>query len=71
MTKEYSSLVKTSNNTSGQLQDLVLQDGKHVYEKLAELVNEWCSMPMGEKGYSSVGAVVGAISRTEHGCFAG
>jgi orotidine-5'-phosphate decarboxylase len=53
-------LVKTSNNTSGQLQDLVLQDGKHVYEKLAELVNEWCSNAMGEKGYSSVGAVVGA-----------
>jgi orotidine-5'-phosphate decarboxylase len=53
-------LVKTSNKTSGQLQDLVLQDGKHVYEKVAELVNEWGSDVMGEKGYSSVGAVVGA-----------
>ena len=53
-------LVKTSNKTSGQLQDLVLQDGRHVYEKVAELVNEWGSEVMGRKGYSSIGAVVGA-----------
>lgn len=53
-------LVKTSNKTSGQLQDLVLHDGKRVYEKVAELVNEWGSAVMGEKGYSSIGAVVGA-----------
>lgn len=53
-------LVKTSNKTSGQLQDLVLHDGKHVYEKVAEMVNEWGSAAIGENGYSSIGAVVGA-----------
>jgi orotidine-5'-phosphate decarboxylase len=53
-------LVKTSNKSSGQLQDLVTQDGKHIYEKVAELVNEWGSDVISENGYSSVGAVVGA-----------
>lgn len=53
-------LVKTSNKSSGQLQDLVTQDGKHIYEKVAELVNEWGSSIVGENGYSSIGAVVGA-----------
>jgi orotidine-5'-phosphate decarboxylase len=53
-------LVKTSNRSSGQLQDLITQDGKHIYEKVAELVNEWGIGMIGENGYSSVGAVVGA-----------
>ena len=53
-------LVKTSNKSSGQLQDLVTQDGKHIYEKVAELVDEWGTPLIGENGYSSVGAVVGA-----------
>ncbi|MGE5615121.1 MAG: orotidine-5'-phosphate decarboxylase [Bacillota bacterium] len=53
-------LVKTSNKSSGQLQDLVLQDGKHLYEKVAKLVDEWGSEAIGERGYSSIGAVVGA-----------
>ena len=34
-------LVKTSNKSSGELQDLKLEDGKTVYEKVAELVNTW------------------------------
>ncbi|NLK86851.1 MAG: orotidine-5'-phosphate decarboxylase [Clostridiaceae bacterium] len=53
-------LVKTSNKSSGQLQDLVTEDGKHIYEKVAEMVDEWGSQAMGQNGYSSVGAVVGA-----------
>lgn len=53
-------LVKTSNKSSGQLQDLMTQDGKHIYEKVAELVDEWGSDAVGESGYSSIGAVVGA-----------
>jgi len=53
-------LVKTSNKSSGQLQDLITQDGKHVYEKIAELVDEWGSGLTGNNGYSNVGAVVGA-----------
>lgn len=53
-------LVKTSNKSSGELQDLKLEDGKKVYEKVAELVNSWGEELIGEYGYSSVSAVVGA-----------
>lgn len=53
-------LVKTSNNSSGELQDLKLEDGKTVYEKVAELVNSWGIDLIGEYGYSSVSSVVGA-----------
>lgn len=52
-------LVKTSNPSSGELQDLVA-DGKHIYEHMAELVNKWGEQTVGESGYSAVGAVVGA-----------
>ena len=53
-------LVKTSNKSSGELQDLKLEDGKAVYEKVAELVNSWGEELIGEYGYSSVSSVVGA-----------
>lgn len=53
-------LVKTSNKSSGELQDLKLENGKTIYEKVAELVNTWGKDLVGEYGYSSVGAVVGA-----------
>ena len=53
-------LVKTSNKSSGELQDLKLEDGKTVYEKVAELVSLWGEELVGEYGYSSVSAVVGA-----------
>ena len=53
-------LVKTSNKSSGQLQDLVTQDGKHIYEVVAGLVDEWGKAVTGKYGYSSAGAVVGA-----------
>ena len=53
-------LVKTSNKSSGELQDLELKDGKKIYEKMAELVDMWGKDSVGEYGYSRVGAVVGA-----------
>lgn len=53
-------LVKTSNKSSGELQDLKLENGTTIYEKVAELVNSWGEDLVGEYGYSSVGAVVGA-----------
>lgn len=53
-------LVKTSNRSSGQLQDLLTHQGKSVYEIIAEYVNEWGKTLIGEYGYSNVGAVVGA-----------
>ncbi|MCK4335436.1 MAG: orotidine-5'-phosphate decarboxylase [Candidatus Aenigmarchaeota archaeon] len=52
-------LVKTSNPSSNELQDLTSGNRK-VYEILADYVNEWGSSMIGERGYSSVGAVVGA-----------
>ncbi len=53
-------LVKTSNKSSGELQDLKLEEGKTIYEKVAELVNSWGEDLVGEYGYSSISAVVGA-----------
>lgn len=51
-------LVKTSNPSSGEFQDRLI-DGKPLYELVGEKVNEWACGCMGEK-YSYVGAVVGA-----------
>jgi orotidine-5'-phosphate decarboxylase len=53
-------LVKTSNKSSGQIQDLVLQDGRKLYEEVARLVDQWGQELTGRFGYSSVCAVVGA-----------
>lgn len=53
-------LVKTSNPSSGELQDLKTQDGEEIYKKVGRLVNEWGKELIGENGYSSVSAVVGA-----------
>lgn len=58
-------LVKTSNPSSAELQDLRLDSGETVYEKVAELVKTWGEELIGEKGYSSVGAVVGATHPTQ------
>jgi len=54
-------LVKTSNEGSADIQDLMVEKGP-LYEHVAGLVSEWGSGEglMGERGYSKVGAVVGA-----------
>ena len=51
-------LVKTSNPSSGEFQDRLV-DGRPLYELVADKVNEWGAGLM-EDGYSEVGAVVGA-----------
>ena len=51
-------LVKTSNPSSVQLQDIVTDDGRRVYEVMADLVHDWGTGLIGEYGYSSAGAVV-------------
>lgn len=51
-------LVKTSNPSSGEFQDRLI-DGKPLYEHVGEKVAEWGSDCMGDT-YSYVGAVVGA-----------
>ena len=51
-------LVKTSNPSSGEFQDKLI-DGKPLYELVAEKVVEWGDASM-DGAYSNVGAVVGA-----------
>jgi len=60
-------LVRTSNPSSKDLQELSLTQlcwgpsgGNTVYERAAEYVREWGKQAMGNKGYSKIGAVVGA-----------
>lgn len=53
-------LVRTSNPSAGDFQDLKLGDGRMVYEAVAAKVNEWGEELIGEEGFSSLGAVVGA-----------
>ena len=53
-------IVKTSNPSSGELQDLKLESGEEVYTKVANLVENWGKDLVGEYGYSSISAVVGA-----------
>jgi orotidine-5'-phosphate decarboxylase len=52
-------LVKTSNPSSGEFQDLE-SSGKKMYEIVGDLVNKWNEETVGSKGYGSVGAVIGA-----------
>jgi orotidine-5'-phosphate decarboxylase len=58
-------LVKTSNPSSGDIQDLELASGKRVYTRVAELVCEWGKGTRVVGGYSSVGAVVGGTHPRE------
>lgn len=53
-------LVRTSNPSAGDLQDLDLADGRKVYEAMADLVAQWGEDLDAGQEFSSVGAVVGA-----------
>jgi orotidine-5'-phosphate decarboxylase len=53
-------VVKTSNAGSADVQDAVLTDGRPVWQHVASLVAEWAEEAVGERGTSSIGAVVGA-----------
>jgi len=52
-------LVKTSNPSSSEIQDLLLSSGEPVYIRVADLVEQWGGDAVGSRGYSSIGAVVG------------
>lgn len=52
-------LVKTSNKSSGDFQDLEIDDTT-LYRKVAAKVEEWGAPYISESGYSPCGAVVGA-----------
>ncbi len=52
-------LVKTSNKSSGELQDLMIGN-KSVYATMGAMCESWGRDNIGKYGYSAVGAVVGA-----------
>ncbi|WP_421783407.1 orotidine-5'-phosphate decarboxylase [Gardnerella sp. KA00771] len=58
-------LLRTSNPSSKELQELILQDGKPVYEHMADLIENWGASGIGKHGYSRIGAVVGATHPEE------
>jgi orotidine-5'-phosphate decarboxylase len=53
-------LVRTSNPGAADVQDAVLLDGRPLWHHIAESVHEWGQPLVGERGLSSIGAVVGA-----------
>lgn len=54
-------LVKTSNKSSGEFQDQIIDGNRHLYELVGEMVDKWGEQLVSEgSSYSSVGAVVGA-----------
>ena len=57
--KSVFALVKTSNPSSGELQDRMI-DGERVYTAVANLMAEISKDTIGKEGFSCVGAVVGA-----------
>lgn len=69
-------LVRTSNPSSAELQDVTvcvgeaegagsMTQGMPLYKKTAALVDQWGRLAMGEKGYSRIGAVVGATFKEQ------
>lgn len=52
-------LVKTSNPSSGELQDKLIGDTP-IYAVMGDMCEQWGSDTIGKYGYSAVGAVVGA-----------
>ena len=53
-------LVKTSNKSSGEIQDRKLDDGTPIYALMGDMCEKWGADTIGKYGYSAVGAVVGA-----------
>ncbi len=53
-------LVKTSNKSSGELQNLLLEGGESIYGRMACMCDEWGKELPGKFGFTGVGAVVGA-----------
>lgn len=53
-------LVRTSNASAAQLQDLRLEDGRLVHQAMADLVRDWGQASVSGSGFSALGAVVGA-----------
>ena len=57
-------LVRTSNASAGEFQDL-FAEGRPLYRHVAEHLTRWAEPELGSSGYSLVGAVVGATYPAE------
>ena len=57
-------LAKTSNPTSADVQNLLVE-GYPLYERMADLIQQWGHGTEGTRGYRAVGAVVGATYPAE------
>ena len=57
-------LVKTTNPSGVEIQDLMV-NGLPVYDYSADLVSKWGELTMGTRGYSRIGAVVGATYKEQ------
>ena len=57
-------LVRTSNPSAAAIQDIIDADGKRVYERVADIVNQIAIKPerIGKNGYSNIGMVVGGTA---------
>jgi len=53
-------LVKTSNSSSGEIQDVITKDGDKISQRIAKYISRCANECIGKYGYSSIGAVVGA-----------
>lgn len=58
-------LVKTSNPSSSELQDLRTEEGKKIYALMGEMTEKMAKERVGTHGYSNIGAVVGATHPAE------
>ena len=58
-------LVRTSNPSSYEVQNIVTDKGNMIYEVMGNLVSGWGSELIGSYGYSNIGAVVGATHKAE------
>jgi len=58
-------LVRTSNPGGDAIQNLLLKDGRTVAHAVAEIIAEIGSKHVGERGFSSLGAVVGATKKAD------
>jgi orotidine-5'-phosphate decarboxylase len=53
-------VVKTSNEGTADVQDVIMRDGELLWHRVAQLAREWGEEHVGERGLSSVGLVIGA-----------
>lgn len=60
-------LVRTSNPSAGEIQDVEVGSGGTLYSHVAGLVRRWGEGTLGELGYCSVGAVVGGTGSDQAG----